>query len=148
MLRTVVLLLLAALAPGCTALHPDRSQPTRTYVVSELSVEPKLLNSDEVRCEILSLGPLALRYAGSGGTTVLDLTVDSRGRVARVRLHRSSGSDPVDRVALQIAPVMRFSPGLIGRSAVPTRFTLPLDLAIEDLPLPPPPMPGFRNACR
>lgn len=148
MLRTVVLVLLAAVAPGCTALRSGRSEPIRTYVVSELSVAPKLLNLDEVRCEVLSLGPLALRYAGSGGTAVLDLTVDSRGRVERVGLFRSSGREPVDRAALRVATVMRFSPGRLGRAAVPARFTLPLALDIQDAPLPlPPPHPGLRGAC-
>lgn len=148
MLRTVAAASMVTLALGCAGTRTQRSLPSRPFVLSELSAKPRLLNRAEIGCELLSLGPLALRYAGSGGTggtAVLDLTVDSHGRVERVRLHRSSGERSADEALLRIAPVMRFVPGRMGHTAVPTRFTMPLSLDITEVPLP---LPSSRFALR
>ena len=130
MVRSMIVGSLVTLILGCATTRPQHHQSVRPYVVSELTEEPRLKNPADIRCEVLSLRPLALRYAGSGGSAVLDITLDAGGRVERVRLYRSSGFPSLDQVALRIACAMRFSPGRIGRFAVAPRFTLPLELDI------------------
>lgn len=134
MFREIALASLSVFALGCAGNRPHHIQHNRAYALSDLSVEPRLINRGELQCELLSLAPLALRYAGAGGTAVLDLTINADGRVERVGLYRSSGTATVDNAALRIAPVMVFSPGRIGRVGVYTRFTLPLELEIQETP--------------
>ena len=148
MLRNLALASLMALAFGCAGTHRQKIEQSRTYALSDLTVKPKLINRGEVYCELLSLTPLALRHAGTGGTTTLDLTINTHGRVERARLYRSSGMVTIDKAAFRIASMMRFSPGRVGGLNVPTRFALPLELAIlETQSSLPRPRTGHRGGC-
>lgn len=139
MIRGILSSFICGLMLGCaTASSTSLSGATgvdRTYRVSELTFEPKLLNGSEIGCALQSLRPLALRYAGASGTTMLDLTLDLRGRVEQAKVYRASGSPAVDAAVLKVAERMRFAPGRIGRSPVRCRFTVPVTIRLSETPL-------------
>jgi TonB family protein len=89
----------------------------------------RLVNSREVSLELARSYPPLLRDAGIGGTAVVYVYVDERGRVQRMQLARTSGYDALDEAALKVAAIMRFEPSVVdGRPVaawqeVPVVFT-------------------------
>jgi TonB family protein len=68
----------------------------------------------------------ALRAAGVGGETLLWFFIDETGLPRYVRLDRTSGHDELDRAAVAVGRVMRFTPALNRDQAVPVWVKLPV----------------------
>lgn len=75
-------------------------------------VAPKLENAGEVSTRLQELYPDSLEEEGVGGSVVLWLYVDRRGRVQESVLNESSGHDALDQAASRIAGDMDFSAAL------------------------------------
>lgn len=75
-------------------------------------VAPELQNAVEVSARLQELYPDSLEEAGTGGSVVLWLLVDDRGRVQKSLLQETSGYDALDQAASRIASEMDFSPAL------------------------------------
>lgn len=75
-------------------------------------VAPELQNAGEVSARLQELYPDSLEQQGIGGSVVLWLMVDERGRVQKSLLQESSGEDAFDQAASRIAAEMDFSPAL------------------------------------
>lgn len=113
-----LVLALGAGVPACETQAPeegveaDASQRAEAPEFIAYDVAPKLQNADEVSARLEELYPDSLEEAGVGGSVVLWLKVDERGRVQGRRLQETSGYDALDRAASRIAGEMDFSPAL------------------------------------
>lgn len=93
---------------GPAAVAADTSQAPRIIVHT---VKPRLLNPEDVRRATQQEYPRFLRDRITG-TTLLHLFVDERGCVAAKIVKESSGNERLDRAALRVASVARFSPAM------------------------------------
>jgi TonB family protein len=87
----------------------DGDAPTRDgfAIVKTL---PRLLNSDEVTRALVRNYPAFLRDAGVGGDVLIWLLIDENGRVIDTDVRESSGHAALDKAAMEVGEVMRFSP--------------------------------------
>lgn len=104
-------------------------------------VPPRLVNPEQVRGLIMARYRARATEAGGleaeEGRTVLWLYVDDAGRVRKMQLRRSSGSEELDGLARKAAGEMRFRPALFRGRTVPVwisqpiRFAGPLDAGVR-----------------
>lgn len=90
------------------------------------TVAPVLKNPSEVQRALVRLYPPMLRDAGVSGTTLLWILIDERGEVMKTQVKQSSGTEPLDQAATQVAQVMRFSGGLNHDIRVKVWVAVPL----------------------
>ncbi len=103
---------------------------------------PELLDRARAERMIRNQYPIQLQEAGIGGLVTLRLWVGLDGSVDQVQIQRGSGVSAFDRVALDMAPSLRFKPA--RRFGVPVGTWVNFDLAFEpfeDSPAPQPPSP-------
>ncbi len=100
---------------------PD-GEPT----IQPYTVRPRILNGDEVAQALKDNYPPLLRDAGIGGTAEVWFYIDDQGQVTRVQINRSSGYEALDRAALSLAEVFRFSPALNHDEPVDVWVTVPI----------------------
>jgi TonB family protein len=86
----------------------------------------RLVNSAEVSLELARSYPPLLRDAGIGGTAVVHVYVDERGRVQRMQLARTSGYEALDEAALKVAAIMRFEPPVVDGRPVAAWQEIPV----------------------
>ncbi|MDQ3623730.1 MAG: energy transducer TonB [Verrucomicrobiota bacterium] len=70
--------------------------------------------------------PLASKQAHEQGVVMLTVSITEQGRVAAVRLRRSSGSPRLDEAARKAVERWRFSPGRVGGIAVRSEVEVPV----------------------
>jgi TonB family protein len=87
---------------------------------------PELRNLDVVRRELSRHYPATLHRMGIRPELRVWVFVDQRGRVARRQLSESSGSCELDRGALEVARIMRFSPALRNGRPVEVWIEVPV----------------------
>lgn len=104
---------------------PEKRNPGEPYF-TPYTVKPTLLNRDEVARALVKNYPPDLRAVGVGGTVLTWVFVDERGGIAEVQVKESSGNDQLDRAALAVARVMRFTPARNHKMAVPVWIALPI----------------------
>lgn len=115
---SLLLLAVAGASFACESQAPEEAEEAdasrRPGAVEFIpyDVAPELQNAGEVSARLQELYPDSLEEAGIGGSVVLWLEVDERGRVKRSLLQESSGHDPLDQAASRIAGEMGFSPAL------------------------------------
>ena len=90
---------------------------------------PRLTNQGEIQRSLETAYPPLLRDAGIGGTVVLGFSVDASGIPLDVSLHESSGLTALDRAALEVGELYRFTPSNGSQSAVRT-FHRPITFAV------------------
>jgi TonB family protein len=98
-------------------------------VVPESYVAPQVQNMGTVRSQMARLFPAALAVQKIGGTTTVAVVVDEQGRVIDSELHLTSGHQELDRAALRVARMMRFSPAV--RNGIPVTAKLHVPLVFE-----------------
>lgn len=76
------------------------------------TVEPRILNVDEVQTAMREAYPPELRAEGIGGTVEVYFFITEEGIVHDTRINGSSGHQALDDAALRVADVYRFSPAL------------------------------------
>jgi protein TonB len=91
---------------------------------------------DRARAErLLQLAyPLHLQRDSIGGTVWLRLWVDEAGRGDSAALAVSSGEAALDAAALQVAPMLRFEPGMLGGAPIGTWIEFSVRFEPEELP--------------
>jgi TonB family protein len=87
---------------------------------------PNLLNRTEVQRALERSYPALLRDAGIGGTAVMWMLLDENGRVVDTQIKESSGQAALDKAALEVAPLMRFSPAKNRDQRVKVWVVVPL----------------------
>jgi TonB family protein len=117
----------------------DRDSPPRTPAVVEdfgsdmtAATRPRLRNTRSVREEMRRRYPDHLRRMGLGGSVRVWTFVDERGRVTRRRLAETSGDCDLDRAAIEVARVMRFTPATRDGKAVAGWVAIPLTFTTSD----------------
>jgi periplasmic protein TonB len=109
-----------AVAPAASAA--PAAQPTFT----PMTQRPELQNVLDVQRALVRSYPPELRDAGISGTPVLWVFVDEQGVVQRLQLSRTSGHDALDRAALEVATMMRFSPAMNRDRVVAVWIEIPV----------------------
>lgn len=118
--------------PGNPAQHASGGSGNREMgAFSVVEVMPALLNAAEVKRALQRSYPPMLRDAGIGGRTALLLLIDEQGRVVEAKIRESSGQAALDRVALEVAPLMRFSPAMNRDQRVRVWAQVPLDFRTD-----------------
>jgi TonB family protein len=103
------------------------SEPTFT----PFTAAPSLMNIAEVQRALVDAYPAGLRDEGTGGTVTVWFFIDEDGRVTHTRIDMSSGLPELDRAALEVADVMRFSPARNREERVPVWVSLPVTFQIR-----------------
>jgi protein TonB len=93
------------------------------------TVRPDIKNREEVLRALQREYPSLLREAGLGGTVQVWFFIDVEGRVIRTQIHQSSGHADLDRAALEVADIIRFTPALNRDKRVPVWISLPITFA-------------------
>jgi len=91
---------------GAASQGETRGKPSFT----PFTVAPRIVNRAEVVEAMQREYPPLLRDAGIGGTVAVYFFVDEKGAVGDVRISESSGHEALDRAALAVADVFRFTP--------------------------------------
>lgn len=104
-----------------TAENPDAAP-----IFTPFTVRPELKNRAEVARALERFYPPLLRDAGVGGTAVVWFLIDEDGRVVKTQLKASSGHDGLDRAALDVGNLMRFTPALNRDQRVKVWIELPV----------------------
>jgi TonB family protein len=91
---------------------------------------PKMLNRDELLSNIRRFYPEAERRAGNEGLVVLDIHIDSSGRVGRVEIKESAGS-AFDAAARRVIAEARFSPARVGSKTVAVKIRQSIAFQLE-----------------
>ncbi|MGD8287145.1 MAG: energy transducer TonB [Gemmatimonadota bacterium] len=116
--------------PVTDLLPPPSNAAIRAAAASSgftpYTVAPRVLNTDEVVRAMTREYPKTLRDAGIGGTVNVIFSIDADGAVLGTAIGETSGYDALDRAALEVADVIRFSPALNRdvRVAVQVRFPI------------------------
>lgn len=99
--------------------------------LSQLSRLPQLLNLKDLRTILRRFYPETERLNRREGTVVLDLHVDTAGRVTAVDVVRSASPAFVD-AARRVGSLLRFSPAYVGAEKVPVRLRQAIRFNMEN----------------
>jgi len=94
----------SALSAQAAPVPPDGSAPVTP------SVRPTLANTADVQRALMEAYPVRLRDAGIGGAPLVWIHITADGSVDRAEVQQSSGVEPLDAAALEVARAMRFVP--------------------------------------
>jgi len=133
--------MLMLLGAGCASAPPEPTAEALAEVAADeqcgretgrpcftpFTQAPVLANQESVIRAMSQHYPKRLRAEGIGGTVVLWVFVDERGRQQKVMLRRTSGHPELDRAAVLIARVMRFEPALNRGTRVKVWVEVPLN---------------------
>lgn len=114
----------APIGPGTAdgySIHPD-DEPR----LVPMTVVPRVLNEPAVIRALERAYPPMLRDAGIGGEVHVWFFIDEDGYVLRRLLDRSSGHELLDRAALEVAEIMKFSPALHRDRRVAVWVSIPI----------------------
>lgn len=92
---------------------------------------PSLLNGSEIKRLLRRNYPRDAQESGQEGIVIVDLHINVRGEVTSAEIVGSAGVD-FDRVALDAAKKMKFSPAMIGTRAVAVKIRQGIEFKIEE----------------
>jgi protein TonB len=72
-----------------------------------------------------------LRRRGITGRTEICILVDELGSVQATRVERSSGIEAIDRAAIAVVSVMRFSPATLANQPTPVWIIIPVSFSLR-----------------
>jgi len=107
------------------AEKPPAVPPLRPVPAYRLTTAPSFKKKVE------PLYPEEARRAGVEGTVQLEIWLDERGRVRKIRVLRSPGHG-LDRAAVKAAALAVFRPGEIDGKPVPVKITIPYRFVLDD----------------
>ena len=110
----------------------DGARAVNTTTIFPYTVAPTILNSAEIVRALERAYPAFLRDAGVGGTVLVLFHIDEAGYVQDVRLDESSGHQALDRAALSVANLYRFSPALNRDQRVPVWVSFPIVFRVRE----------------
>ncbi len=95
------------------------------------TVAPTLLNRAEAAAAVVKKYPPTLKAAEIGGSVLVWFFIDQDGVVQKTKVAQSSGYESMDRAALEVAPVLRFSPAMNRDKKVPVWVQLPIQFSVR-----------------
>ena len=96
-----------------------------------VEIMPALINGAEIKRALTRSYPPLLKEARIGGRAQLLLLIDEQGHVIQAKIKESSGQPSLDQVALDVAPLMRFSPAMNRDQRVKVWAQVPLDFRTD-----------------
>ncbi len=100
-------------------------------VFTPMTVRPEIRNRSEIVAALMREYPALLRDAGIGGQVVVWFFISEDGTVLDRRVSESSGHNPLDEAALNVADIFRFTPALNRDERVPVWIQLPLTFQVN-----------------
>lgn len=100
------------------------------YTPGDLTTPAVVNNRDDVVRALLRNYPKALRDKGLSGSATVEVVIDRRGRVERVRTVGATIPE-FGQAAEAVVRVMRFKPGMVHGVPVRVRFELPVNFTLE-----------------
>ncbi len=110
-------------APPPKAAPPTKKRP-KPVPVYELSKAPSFKKKIEPKY------PEEARRAGVEGTVQLEVLIDEKGKVQKIRVLKNPGFG-LDRAAIAAASKSRFHPGIVGGKAVPVKIKIPYRFVLD-----------------
>ncbi len=109
------------------------SGPTSSGTGLQVSRYPQLVNLNQLQALLKKFYPEEARLKHIESIVVLDLHLDASGRVIKVDLVKSGGSD-FDQAAIKAAKLLRFTPAYVGNKpvAVKIRQAISFKLGIDN----------------
>jgi len=105
---------------------------SRAEAFTPFTVQPRVLNTDEVVRAMRREYPSVLRDSGIGGTVGILFHIDSDGKVLAANIDSGSGYASLDEAALAVANVIRFSPAMNRDDRVAVRVVFPIVFRVLD----------------
>ena len=127
------------------AAQTDQAAPPPSPIrVGGAIREPKLLE------RVQPAYPAAARAAGVQGYVILEATIDADGRVADAKVIKPSGSDDLDRAAVDAVSAWRYMPTLLNGVAVPVLLNVAVTFSLTraDQPAVDSPLPSAGGGIR
>ncbi len=100
-------------------------------VFTPMTVQPEIRNRREVEAALMRLYPPLLRNTGIGGQVVVWFFISKEGTVLDRRVSQSSGHAQLDKAALKVADVFRFTPALNRDRRVQVWIQLPITFQVQ-----------------
>ena len=97
-----------------------------------MTVSPEILNRPEIIRALTRLYPSILRDAGIGGTVEVWFFISEEGTVLDSRVSIPAAEAQLNRAALEVANVFRFSPALNRERVVPVWIRLPITFEVQN----------------
>ena len=91
-----------------------------------ITVMPQMLDRERMEALLQDAYPMYLQRAGIGGVVGLRLWIDTNGLAGIANVASSSNVRELDRAALQVTPLFRFSPARQGGAPVATWIDFPV----------------------
>jgi TonB family protein len=104
----------------------------REVQFTPFTVRPEVRNVDEVRRAMQRAYPIETREVT--GTVRVQVFIDDEGIPQNIVIAESSGHEVVDAAALEVAPVLRFTPALNREQRVPVWVEVPITFRPRDTP--------------
>ena len=101
-------------------------------VYTPYSAGALLLNRDEIADILRDRYPFRMRQQRLGGLTTLWLLIDKSGNPRKAVLHESSGYEVFDSLAIDVVPLMRFSPAVNNGTPRNVWVQLPIRFRVVD----------------
>ena len=108
-------------------MKQEESQPKKKISpipVYELTQAPTFKNKVEPKY------PESAKSEGIQGTVQLEVLIDEKGRVRKVRVLKSPGHD-LDKAAIAALSKSTFNPGYMGGKAVPVKIKIPYRFVLD-----------------
>lgn len=109
----------------------DPQEVSADPTFTPFTVAPTIVNREEVVAAMVDAYPPLLRDAGIGGTVRVWFFIDEDGVVEDVRIDETSGHQALDRAAIEVAGVYRFTPALNQREEVPVWVQFPITFQVN-----------------
>lgn len=111
-------------SPAVEVADPQEVSANPTF--TPFTVAPSIVNREEVVAAMVDAYPPLLREAGIGGTVLVYFFINEEGVTEDTRIHESSGHQALDRAAIEVADVFRFTPARNGSEQVPVWVQFPI----------------------
>ncbi len=118
-------------APPQELRPEDRAAIQAGPVFTPMTVQPEILNRNEIVAALVREYPPLLRDAGTGGTVEVWFYVSETGQVLHTRVFESSGYPEMDAAALGVGAVFQFSPATNRDQPVVVWIRLPITFEVN-----------------
>lgn len=109
----------------------DPQEVSANPTFTPFTVAPTIVNREEVVAAMVDAYPPLLRDAGIGGTVIVYFFINEDGVAEDTRVHESSGHEALDRAAIEVAEVYRFTPALNKSEEVPVWVQFPITFQVK-----------------
>jgi len=108
----------------------DRAAIQAGPVFTPMTVQPEILNRNEIVATLIREYPPLLRDAGTGGTVEVWFYVSETGQTLHTRVSDGSGYPELDAAALRVGAAFRFSAATYRDQSVPVWIQLPITFEV------------------